>query len=508
MQYINPVNWFLWTGQFVSAYFVSIPWKEAPKSIPAIILVLVLIGVWAVASTDQSNSWRNQLINSQLAEAAQQDDFETMELVLKRQLASRPNDSDLNYRLATTLKEKGDDEEAAEIMKSLAFGKNHVDSAKWVVANEFVGKAWSDLDSDQRDQFGALLKLITTEEPKVVGFKRLYADYLIASEKFREATGVLEELSLTEPMRGLQAAALYRRLGNENRADVLGEATLKHVSKLLDDDPTNTILSLAVAQTQLFADRFEDAIRTIQRAIKRAKTPELADRARSAMGEAIVAWIMYLERNTDDSPSAQIDLMRKLSVAVRYAPDNPRVLTLVTDKVLSSAQSNHPEVKKLQKTLVEGSSPGISHFIIGTAALMQDKTDVALKHLKIAAELLPQSAAILNNLAVAMTTRKDARLEDALNLVEQAIEQTKPQTTPHFFETRGQILFRMERYQEAIPDLLRALTVDSLKLNAHKSLAVCYEKVGMEEMVAGHREAIEKLEKEAEQKIGTPDDEL
>ncbi|TWT68018.1 tetratricopeptide repeat protein [Crateriforma conspicua] len=497
MKYLNPVNWFRWIGQFISAYLYSIPWKEAPRAIPAIILILALVVIAGVAFTDDSN-WRSSLIARQLADASEQDDYETMELVLRRQLRAEPNDNDLNFRLALVLHEQERDDEAKSIMTQLATQKRFEQAARWLVAEDFVGKSWGNLDDDEKEMFGYLLKLVNEKTPDDVNFKQLYADYLIASDRMKDAAVLLEQLSTAFPMRGLQAAAIYRRLGDEQKADELGRHTLKHVSGMLDDDPTNTVLALAVAQTQLFDKQYMPAIQTIKRAVDRAKTDQERQRARSAMGEAIVAWIMHMKETATDTPESQADLMRKLSVAVRFAPDNPRVLTLVADMVLSTAQSNNPEVQKLQRTLVEGSSPGVSHFILGTGALMRGNRESAMKHLKIAAELLPQSAAILNNLAVAMTTRDDAELEDALELIERAIEQTQPKTTPHFYETRGQILYRLERYDEAIPDLLRALAVDSLKLNAHKALAVCYEKIGMEETAQGHRDQIEAMESESE----------
>ena len=128
----------------------------------------------------------------------------------------------------------------------------------------------------------------------------------------------------------------------------------------------------------------------------------------------------------------------------------------MADQVLATLGDDDEQVTKLRDALVDGSSPAISHFIQGTSALMADDLDKATMHLKIASELMPRSGAILNNLAVAISTRGEAGLNEALKLSETAIE-TTPNATPHFYETRGQILFRLERYLEAVPDLERAL---------------------------------------------------
>ena len=150
--------------------------------------------------------------------------------------------------------------------------------------------------------------------------------------------------------------------------------------------------------------------------------------------------------------------------------------------------SDSEKIAASRQALIKGSSPGIAHFVQGTAALMKDDVNTAMMHLKIASELMPRSGAILNNLAVAMTTRKDANLEQALKISNTAIKQT-PKATPHFFETRGQILFRLKRYLDAIPDLERALALEDLAPKAHEALAECYEKLNQPELAEAHRYA-------------------
>ena len=73
--------------------------------------------------------------------------------------------------------------------------------------------------------------------------------------------------------------------------------------------------------------------------------------------------------------------------------------------------------------------------------------------------------------------RGDAELAKALELSEQAIKVTK-KPTPHFYETRGQILYRLKRYADAIPDLERAMTLESLRANAREPLAGCDAQLG------------------------------
>ena len=111
---------------------------------------------------------------------------------------------------------------------------------------------------------------------------------------------------------------------------------------------------------------------------------------------------------------------------------------------------------------------------------------------------MPNSGAILNNLAVALTARGDENLEQALKIANAAIENSRT-AAPHFYETRGQILFRLKRYLEAVPDLERALAHPDLASKAHESLATCYAELGEEELSERHREAAERTAKSPEQ---------
>ena len=110
----------------------------------------------------------------------------------------------------------------------------------------------------------------------------------------------------------------------------------------------------------------------------------------------------------------------------------------------------------------------------------------AMLHLELASELMPQSGAVLNNLAVAMALRDDPDLEMALKISNAAIEQTE-RPTPHFYETRGQILYQLGSFQAAIPDLERALAEPNLAKKAHEMLAVSYDRVGDRELANAHR---------------------
>ena len=491
LKYINPLTWLQWMGQLFYLWLLAMRWREVPKAIPAIVL-LVVISMATVAAWTDDAGWRSRAMKGQLRNAIRKDDFATAELILRRQLNARPDDLEVAFKLALARDQQLAHDEALEMMRHLIDVWQYKDAAQFVLEKEYIGKNWAELSEAQREEFGSVLKLLNEKSPNDNRIKQLYADYLIVAEKLELALPILEELSVQFPMRGFQGAAIARRLEQFATADRLASQCLSDVKRMSDEDPTNSSLAMAVAQNQLFLNQHADAVRTIKKAAGAAKTKEAAQQLNQAMGDAIAAWVGYLEDSPENTAAERARILMMLEFALKTAPNNPRVLTLIADQVLKTLTDDDAEIVRRRKALIAGAAPGIQHFIAGTSALMKDDTKTAVMHLKIASELMPHSGAIMNNLAVALSSRKDADLEQALKISELAIKQT-PNASPHFYETRGQILVQLGRYLDAVPDLERAKAVAELAPLAHQSLAKCYAELGQEELSKEHEAAAKKM---------------
>ncbi len=489
MKYLNPILWFRWIGQFLVGWAQSVAWRQSPRAIPALLLLISLV-LTAVIALNDGSSWRTDRLNRQWFATLDAEDYETAELVVMRQLHMRPEDSQLIYRLALVRDARGETQDAIDLMWRLVRIKREDAAARWLLEELFLGRDWAELNEREREDFGSLLALIHAENPTDIPIQQLYADYLIATDKYARAIPVLSDLMTIQPMRGLQAAALSRKLGNQILANRMAERTLDRVAQMSQEDPTNSKLALAVAQNQLFLMRYGDAIRTLELAFSRAKDEEVKRQLGTAVGDAYVAWIHKLEESPTQGMKTRLRVLRMLEAALVRAPHNPRVLTLVADKVLATTSDDNAEVAEIRQALIDGSSAGIAHFIRGTAALLRDDLDSATTSLQLAAEHMPRSASILNNLAVALAARDDSKLEQALRIAESAIRYSD-RPTPYYYETRGQILVRLGRYFDAIPDLERALRIPALAPAAHQSLAECYRQIGDGELSLLHHQKAE-----------------
>lgn len=490
MNPFNPLNWLRWCGEFIRVWFLGIPWRDAPKAIPAIILSIVLFTTGFIAFNSGAG-WRNRLLDRQLRVSLEREDFPTAEIVMRRQLEADPANVDLIHRFALVREAQSFEDEAKALMRQL-LTRRHVPAARWLLEHEVIGNKLTDFDSEELEEVGTVLKLIAENERDNLAVKRMYAEYLIFEHKLQSAIPVLVELSESDPTLGLHAAALARQLGEVDAAERYATTALQRVVEMQKDDPTNALLAMSIARNEIFLERHSDAIRTLKRSIDVAKTPEERRMLTQGLGDAIVAYVNYIEKSPTNTVKERLRVLQMLDAAVKIAPNNPRVVTMVADHVLGSLDEDDDKIVSVREALITGSPTGIAHFIKGTSALMKKDQAMAELHLEKAVEQLPRSGAILNNLAVALAMKEEPDFEKALQVSNAAIENV-PSPTPHFFETRGQILFRMGRFREAISDLERALIERSLAQKAHQMLADCYDKVGDAELAEGHRKAAEKL---------------
>ncbi|MEM6469504.1 MAG: tetratricopeptide repeat protein [Planctomycetota bacterium] len=487
----NPLSWLRWMAEFVHSWFLGIPWRDAPRAIPAIILTIVLFTTGFIAFSN-GTGWRNRLLDRQLKVSLQRDDFPTAEIVIKRQLESDPDNLGLRFRFALVRDAQSFREEASVLMRQLLY-KRHFPAAKWLLEQELIGKKWTDLDDEELERAGVILKLITDQQPKNLDAKKMYAEYLVFEKRLEQAIPLLVELSEVEPMMGLNAAMLARRLGDRDAAERYAERTLGRVEQTLRDDPTNANLAMNIAGNQIFLKRHSDAIKTLRKSMELSQTQNDRRMLSLAVGDAIVAYVNHIEESPSETVKERLRVLKMLEVAIRVAPNNQRVLRIVAEHVLGSVDEEDSDLSTVRQALIDGAPAGIAHFIKGTAALIREDADLAALHLEKAREQMPGSSAIMNNLAVAIALTPDGDLEKALKISNEAIA-ASPNPTPYFYETRGGLLYRLERYREAISDLERALAVPKLAKGAHEMLATCYDEVGDPELAEGHRKAIKELE--------------
>ncbi len=527
MMYFNPLKWVSWAAQFFVVYVSSISYRQLLAATPVVLVTGVLIALAIGAGPRDAVAVRQQI-----SEAIRRGDDATAELLVQRLIGQGERPEGLMMHQIGIAERLGQEERAERLAETLVQQSRSVDAAVWLLQNRYEGLPLDQLDSPAGRRMGELLRLVADQRPDDPRFWQPTANYLMATGQWEPALVLLRRLAEIEPSMGLRVSQLERQLGRTAEADATARSTLAALERRTPRslDTVETIVAKAIAEVSL--RQFKDAAARLNELYSRlnrqvaAMPPETkaptADgpaaasgdggspsptqretlirelsAVRLALADSLVLWAQGIENQTTvelpETPVARNQLMlRIMQNALAIAPDHPRVIALVSQQVLAAAERDDASLQALQRELVSGASPGVSHFVQGTAALIRGEDQAATHHLELARRQLPHSPVTLNNLAIALAEGRsgaDKRLAEALALVDEALTQVQPPPLT-FVETRGQILTRMGRHLDAIADLEQVVVDPTLAEEAHRSLAINYDAIGQGETARQHRDAV------------------
>ena len=146
----------------------------------------------------------------------------------------------------------------------------------------------------------------------------------------------------------------------------------------------------------------------------------------------------------------------------------------------------------LEALLAGGYATPFVHFVLGCRAWQAGETDSALFHLERAYELDEQLGLVANNLAWVLAHQQPPDLERALTIIDSVLERWPD--VAQYRDTRGQILVKLERWEDALDDLERALPQMTRNRQLHEALAQVYGKLGQASLAQKHEQLAEDLE--------------
>jgi Flp pilus assembly protein TadD len=159
-------------------------------------------------------------------------------------------------------------------------------------------------------------------------------------------------------------------------------------------------------------------------------------------------------------------------------------LEILTSRVAVREAEAEAGVAILRRLLAQGQVTSQVHFALAVAAQQRDDVKEGRYHLERAYQLDPDLPGVANNLAWLLLHTSPDELPKALELINLAID--KAPRDPNFRDTRGQILAKMGRHQEAIIDLEAALPFSGNSAALHRTMADVYTHLGLPKLAAEH----------------------
>lgn len=414
-----------------------------------------------------------------IEEAIRSNDLDTAELFLHKLLQLNDKRADVRYRLALLAERRGQRERAATLMAELAPDNHtghagaHLWRAKQLLASK---REWTspEIDIVVHHLQGAQRDPVSHDEAA-----NLLGQLYMARQQYAEAAAQFSELVKSKPHLGLMLAKAYLGQGNQHLVKRELASTVEHLQKQLQQNPGNSDIRLWLAEAYRMQGLLEQADQTLRGGLD----GDQAQRFRLALADLCVLRFDTASTEKDASPDARFEYLEE---ALQLVPNHQRALVRLAGFVKHEGEQGSIARAEVERALASGKAAALLHMVLGTKAAQDRDLAVAKLHLSQARELEPNSPVILNNLAWVMAHQDPPQLKDALVLINTARHQA-PQD-PRIRETRGQILVKLERWQEALVDLEIALRDLAGNPELHATLALVYEKLGDKQMAEQHRQ--------------------
>jgi Tfp pilus assembly protein PilF len=144
-------------------------------------------------------------------------------------------------------------------------------------------------------------------------------------------------------------------------------------------------------------------------------------------------------------------------------------------------------IKMLEQQIVEGNSIALAHFALGAAKWMDGDQGAALWHTERALQLQPNLTDVANNFAWLLAQGESPDLSRALVMIDAALQ--KQPGDYRYLDTRGTILMKLQRWEDALTDFESILPRVPARDRAgvHQNLAEIYSRLGRTELADRHR---------------------
>lgn len=506
-----PLYWCL-DGLIVLYEFFTDWWysREFPRLLYAAPAIVLAIGMssMAVLGMLDSNGKKMQRYTTALTQAEEDNDDERSALLKEklRQLGFGRLD-DVEYSNALALAKNDRIEEAYAIMKELA----PLDKPGLLAAHLWIAGGLLDGVISSEPEPWPLFDThvghaLTLDEDNQLA-RRFEVELLARNGRGSEAVEAMESLADTYPDLHAALAHEHQRKGNTNKARSHARRAIAYFRRIASEnksgaEPTSDADSMLFAGGDLLSptgclrlaesfhlvDDFDSELALLETAA--ARFPDLEN----ITTVLVSAQTSQLERvlSTDQAFSHLVESI------FRREPENKDATRTVLRRLLAAENDRNPAANEtsaatlevLEQLGQEGVPITQVLQMAGDFYLIKSEDVKAVSYYRRVCNLNPEASFAWNNLA-AIWGKSSEQLNNALKASDRALAL---RSDPRFYETRGQILFKLKRYADAIRDLESAVSgaVPNPE-DAHRSLMKSYEALGQKEQAAAHRAMLNTL---------------
>ncbi len=459
-------------------------WRYLLQGLPALLgfLLVVLVAVLAYhRQTRLVDVYRQSAVR-----ALQAENYSSARIYYERLIVLNQRDESTRYDLALALAGLGQTERASTIMESMApldragYGQAHL----WLATRILGDFDPNALTVAHMQRAFAHLTHAKQRLPNAAEVDWYFARYHAASGRPEAAVPHLENAVNGLPELYFELSLLYATLGQMDAARQAAHRAHAHLRGWVSANPNDDDARLRWASVRVNLGDFEGAIRILtEGAMLRPDGP-----FQQALARALISRFDQISQQSEQVGPEKIELLR---MALRHDPNSQEALVRLIDLGGGSAEERQDAREMLQGLLVGGYATPFIHFVLGCRAWEAGTQETALFHLERAYQLDEQLAPVANNLAWVLAHRDPPDLDRALAIINSVLDRWP--NDGNYRDTRGQILVKLERWNEALDDLERALPQMPSNVALHQALAVAYRNLGQEPLAEKHEELAQYL---------------
>lgn len=452
---------------------------------PALLLAAGLIVLWAGQGGGPD---RDLIARYDLAveQALAGDDLVSAKVYVRKLVLLDEPGPRTRYALARLAEHEGDLPRAGRLMSDLAPnpGSGYPAAHFWVAKRLLDQQARRSQESSDanREVIHHLEQSLQSPDNRQQAHRWL-ADLYLAQGDAEQAAKSLEEAAPQRPELYLQLAEVQLRLQDSVRFQRAAKQALDYFQARVATDPKDVPARIAWARVCRLDGKLDEAEKILQNGLAGSDDASL----HPSLMQVYLAMADRLDANDPRELGKRLDLLGK---ALQASPNHPDVVDRLAMFVRYSGPSTDAARALLRDLLVRGQSPATVHLLLGSTAAAECRWNEARLHLEQAYRLDSRLPALLNHLAWALTEGATPDLERALHLADEAVKLVPGQ--PEMRATRGRILARLQRWQDALTDLETALASSGEQGELHAVLMEVYTALGDPEMAARHRALAEK----------------
>ncbi len=404
------------------------------------------------------------------------------EVCVERLIREEGPRDNLRYRLSSVLEARGNKARAAAIVQELA-PVNRAGYAPAQLQRAKILLSAGNRSSDRLREAEIHLKLAMNSRSEAVEARSRLGELCLAAGRRAEAEALFEAAAAERPSLYLTLARLAHARGDEAAASRRANEARRAFRVETEAHPGDPEPYLGLANAAVFLNDFPTAVSTLEKGMAATRGAAFAP----ALAKVYASWSSAPEEIGGD-------LARRLSLIERglvYDPSSPPLLDRLAGLLRVQGKEAEQSRAALTRLLASGRSAASAHFLLGVDAAAQGHDAEARLHWEEASRLSPNTPAIANNLAWSLAHADPPDLPRALELMELALG-VRPGDL-RFRDTRARVLFKMNRWREALPDLEAVLAASPRDADVHRLLSETYDRLGSPGLADEHRRQFKEL---------------